>query len=913
MNFKKIIPHIVAIAVFLIVSCVYFAPSFSDYSLNQGDINQYRGMEKEISDFRMMNNDEEPLWTNSMFGGMPAYQISAVYSTNFMGYVNLFFKLGLPAPAGLLFIAMLGFYIFAMCVRVKPWLGILGALAFGLSTINILYIGAGHVTKVNAIAFMAPTLGGLILAFRGKWILGSAVFALFFALNIASNHLQMTYYLAFLVGAVALSETIALLIRKEFKSLLKIAVALSIGGLIAILPSVGNLMSTNEYGAYTTRGATELTLRTNGGENEKVVSNGLPTDYILEYNYGKRELLSILSPSAKGEKGGYIGSDEAAMENVDYQYADQVAQMSHYWGGQRMSGGAFYFGVIMLVFFIFGLIFLKDNLKWPFLALSILVLLLASNDPTGINDFFINKFPLYNKFRDSKMILVLLQVMVPALGILFLDKLLKKEGLIGTKKTWLIAGGVLSFIVILFYAIPSLSGDFMTKDEVKMFADASTGSDDPNQISFISGIKNSLYEARVEIYKSDFGRSALLVIVACGLILIATYSKLSALVWSIIAIVFVTGDNMSVAKRYLNNDGLDETNVSWIDSSNGTTPYLPETADVQILEAEKGSVQSFDTKVSELKLAMADHPYYQNLNSGILSSIAEFGALNLNTDYRVLSMNNPFNETSTSYFHKSLGGYHGAKLKSYQELITFALSVEMQKIGQEISNAKNSKLQQYAMELQLPQESAQAVFDTIAVTSLDLSSTPVINMLNTKYIILDKSKGAIKNNNANGNVWFVESIKKVNSANDEMLGLANFDSKKTAIVDVSDKDVAGLNLSNSYEVKGSDVIKLTKYGTNSLQYSSNSSKELPAIFSEIYYPKGWNCYVNGKQVKTFNANYVLRGAMIPAGANKIEWKFEPSSYATSKIIALIGSLLLLLGAGFIFGRELISRKEEVIL
>ncbi len=913
MNFKKIIPHIVAVAVFLIISCVYFAPAFGDYSLNQGDITQYRGMEKEISDFRMMNDGEEPLWTNSMFGGMPAYQISATYTTNFMSYVNRFLKLGLPAPAGLLFLAMIGFYIFTLCVRVKPWLGVLGAIAFGLSTINILYIGAGHVTKVNAIAFMAPTLGGLILAFRGKWILGSAVFALFFALNIASNHLQMTYYLAFLIGFVALSETIVLLVKKEFFSLMKIAAALIVGGLIAVLPSIGSLMSTSEYGAYSTRGATELSLKSKGEDNTKVVSNGLATDYILEYNYGKRELLSILSPSAKGEKGGYLGSDEEAMENVSPEYAQQVAQMNHYWGGQRMSGGAIYFGVIMLVFFIFGLIFLKDTLKWPFLVLSLLVLVLATKDPTGLNDFFINKFPLYNKFRDSKMILVLLQVMVPALGILFLDKLLKKEGLIGNKKTWLITGGVLSFIVVLFYAIPSLSGDFITKDEVKMFSDASAGSEDPNQITFVNGIKNSLYEARVDIYQKDFGRSALLVIVACGLILAAAYTKISALVWTVIAIVFVTGDNMSVAKRYLNNDGVGETNASWIDSSNGFAPYLPETADSQILESEKGSIASFGSQLSNLKSAMADHPYYQNLNSATLNSIAEFGVLGLNTDYRVLSLANTFNETSTSYFHKSLGGYHGAKLKHYQELITFVLSEEMQQIGQEITEVKNKKLQEYARALQLPQESAQAVFDTIAVSSLNLASTPVINMLNTKYIILDKSAGAIKNTNANGNVWFVKTIKKVKSANDEMLSLASFDSKNTAVIDVSDKSISGLKIKDSYNVQESDVIKLTKYGTNKIQYSSNSSAELPAIFSEIYYPEGWNCYVDGKQIEVFRANYVLRGAIIAAGKHSIEWKFEPKSYETAKVLALIGSLLLLLGAGFIFGRELISRKEEVTL
>lgn len=932
-NFKSTLPHIVAVAIFLIFSCIYFAPAFGDYTLNQGDITQYRGMEKEISDFRMANDGEEPLWTNAMFGGMPAYQISVAYTSNLFGYVNKFLKLGLPGPVGLLFIAMLGFYIFALCLRVKPWLGILGAVAFGFSTINILYIGAGHVTKVNAIAYMAPTLGGLILAFRGKCLLGSAIFAFFLALNITANHLQMTYYLMFLAGLVALSETIHLIVKQEFKLIAKVGLALSVGAILAVLPSIGSLTSTNEYGAYTTRGATNLTLKAPGEENKKAVTDGLETNYILEYNYGKREILSILSPSAKGEKGGYIGNDEAAMENVDAQYAQQVAQMSHYWGGQRMSGGAFYFGVIMLVFFIFGLIFVKDTLKWPFVVMTITAILLASNDPSGINDYFINNFPLYNKFRDSKMILVLLQVMIPAMGILFVDKLLKKEGLINTKKellivlsgfvtiitltisvtfalfpigvligaiffyknegvfekkkAWLITGGIISLVVILFYAVPSLSGDFITKEEAKMFADATKGNNDPNQLTFVSGVKSSLYETRVDIYKRDLGRSILLVFVACGLILVSVYTKITSLVWTIVAFVFVTGDNISVAKRYLNNEGLDESNLSWMDSSNGFAPYLPSTADNQILANEKSAVPSFNAKVNVLKTEMLDHPYYENLNTDLVSSLAQFGVLNLNTDYRVLSLANTFNETNTSYFHKSLGGYHGAKLKSYQEVISFALSSEMQQIGQEISAEKNKKLQQYAVELKLPQESAQAVFDTIAVSSLDLSSTPVINMLNTKYVILDKSKGAIKNTNANGNVWFVTTIKKVNSANEEMKSLSNFDSKNTAIVDVSAN--SDLKIKSNYTVQESDHIKLTKYGTNSLKYTSNSSQELPAIFSEIYYPAGWNCYIDDKQVDVFRANYILRGAMIPAGKHEIEWRFEPRGYNASKIWSLIGS------------------------
>lgn len=907
MNFKKIVPHLVAIGVFVLLACVYFSPIFNDYSLKQSDIQQFRGMEKEIVDANLVN-DEDALWTNSMFGGMPAYQINVKHPNNVMVHVDRFIKLGLPRPVGLLFMAMLGFYIFALCLRVNPWLGILGAIAFGFSTINILYIGAGHVTKVNAIAYMAPALGGLILAFRGKWLIGSAVFALFFALNLSANHLQMTYYLAFLLAAVAIGESIRLLIKKEFVSLGKIVGALAIGAVLAIMPSWGNLSSTLEYSKYTTRGATDLTLKPKG-EKTKKAQDGLETKYILEYNYGKGELLSIIAPNAKGERGEYIGNDEDVMMNVDSKYAENIGQMNRYWGGQRMSGGAFYFGVLMLVFALFGLVFLKDAIKWPFLVIAILALLLASNDPGGMNHFFINKVPLYNKFRDSKMILVLLQVMIPAMAVLFLDKLFKKEGLYGNKKAWLIACGVITFIGILLYAVPSISGSMLSKEETKQFAKALEGTKDPMQVDFIQGLKTELINVRTGIYKSDFGRAIGLIILGCGLILLSIYTKASALVLSLIGIVAVTADNMSVSKRYLNNEDMDTPTSSWEDVTKSSTPYLPEPADLSILNAEKGSVKGFESKVNELVSVMGEHPNYMNMDMSTQKAIAEFGALNLNSDYRVFSFANTFNETSTSYFHKSIGGYHGAKLKRFQEIVDFQIGDELQAINQVIGTAKNDKLRQYVMTMDIPQEKMQAVFDTISVAEVDLTKeAPVLNMLNAKYIVLNKAGKATKNTSANGAAWFVGSIKKVNSSNDEMLGLGKLNTKETAIVNVKD---AGIQLKDKYALDSTASIKLTKYGTNELTYAVNAKTELPAIFSEIYYPEGWNCYADGKQLEPFRADYLLRGAIIPAGTKTVVWKFEPQTFYTASKIALIGSILLLLSTAFILGKALMgSLKKE---
>ena len=312
---KSLIPHLVALLIFLVFASIYFSPLFKGYHLIQDDVNKFKGMSKEIVDHRVMN-ETEPLWTNSMFGGMPAYQISVLHSNNYINTIDQIIKVGLPRPAGILFIAMLGFYILLMCLRVNPWLAIAGAIAFGFSTINILYLGAGHMSKVNAIAYMAPALGGLILAFRGKWLLGSAVFALFLALNLSANHLQMTYYLMFIMAFVALGEITRIIIEKQYKTLIPILSGLFIGVIIAILPSMSNILTTQEYSKYSTRGKTELTIEPDGKKINSSKKSGLDTDYILKYNYGEGELLSTIIPNARGERGNVFGEDEDLMAYI---------------------------------------------------------------------------------------------------------------------------------------------------------------------------------------------------------------------------------------------------------------------------------------------------------------------------------------------------------------------------------------------------------------------------------------------------------------------------------------------------------------------------------------------------------------------------------------------------------------------
>ncbi len=908
---KALLPHIVAIAVFIGLSSIYFSPLFDGNALRQSDVKQFQGMAKEIVDYRLINDNKEPLWSNSMFGGMPAYQVSVSHDSNVLIYVDRMMKLGLPTPVGILFVAMLGFYIFALCLKINPWLGILGAIGFGFSTINILYLAGGHITKVNAIIYMAPALGGMLLAFRGKWLLGSSIFGLFLGLNITANHLQMTYYFAFLLVAVALGEAIRLLIQKEVLTLGKTVGALAVATVFGVLPAASNLLTTLEYSEFTTRGTTDLTIKPKNPTNVQE-KEGLNKNYILEYNFGPGEFLSILAPNAKGERGEYIGNDEEAMANVDGQYAEQIAQMNRYWGGQSFTGGAFYFGAAMIAFFLLGLILLKDNLKWPFLVISILAILLASNDPGGINDFFINKFPMYNKFRDSKMILVLLQVMIPALGVLFLDRFFKKEGIIGNKKVWLYATSGVTFLIAILYIIPSLSGSFISAEEVKMFAQAGK-SQDPAQVTFVNGLKGELIQTRIGLYKGDMGRALLLVILACGIVLASVYTKISHLVISLVAIAVVAFDNISVSKRYLNNEEEGGIYKSYEPIDAAAFPTLPALADNRILSNEMKSVPNFASKVSELQSKMVESIQYKQItDEQTRRAFAAFGVLSLNTNYRVLSFSNPFAETTTSYFHKSIGGYHGAKLKRYQEIADFYIFDEMNRINKEISMAKNVKLQAYGMTGIVTNENAKQVFDTIQIGKIAVTdSNAVLNMLNTKYLVLDRTKEPVKNVNANGAAWFVGKMKIVNSSNEEMKSLEGLNSKDEAIF--NQKDFASIAVKSSYSKDSSATIKLTNYETNVLKYSSNSKTELPAIFSEVYYPEGWNCYVDGKLIETFRANYILRGAFIPAGKHNIEWKFEPASYIKGSRYASIFSilnLLLFLGTLAWEGKSILSKSEE---
>jgi len=894
-------PHAVAILSLVILSSVYFSPLWQGYDLDQNDIVQWRGMSQELSNYRELHN-EEALWSNSMFGGMPAYQVSTEHNANLLRPILLTLRLGLPGAIGTLFLCFLGYYILGLCLRLGPWYSLVGAVAFGFATITILYLGAGHTGKVTSIAFLAPALGGFILAFRGRAYLGGAIFMLFLGLNIAANHLQMTYYLAFLLVAVALGESIRLIVEKQFKALSMSLAVLAVASIVGVLPSASNLMTTFEYSKYTTRGSSDLTLKPK--ESSNIEQEGLSGSYILDYNFASGEQWSLLIPNAKGGASAAIGDKNkdaipnAAKGNKNVnKFKDDLKGTNAYWGAQRFTGGAFYFGAAIMTLFILAFVGLKDGIKWPFLVITLLALGLCLKEMTGLNSMFIEKIPMYNKFRDSKMILVLIQVMAAAMGMMFLKKLVEGEVAWGKNGKKILTGAVAVFAIVIMYLFvsPSSTGTMISPQEQEQFNEFGTVHlvseilNNPakaiaapkEQLAMVDDYIGGLSAVRAEIFKADAKRSLFLVILISGAVLALVYVKNDKLKMAILPIVgvIVLFDGFSVSRRYLNLDKEKGAYKKFVSLEEKEIPVKPSAADFSILDLEKPAVADFDNKSNALEQALTNSGIYDHVKSkGALKEVANFGALQLNSDFRVARLGNTFNDAETSFFHKSIGGYHGAKLKRIQEVIDFHLAEDL--------------------------DSALAYLQAGTFDSLG-GSLSVLNMLNTKYYIGNPEQPAIPNKFAMGNAWFVSKVKTTNNSDEEMVALGEIDAKVEATTQAA---YATQFHAPQTTVDSTASVRMLAYETKVLRYEVNntSAEAQPVVFSEIYYPEGWICRIDGNEVEAARVNYVLRGAMVPAGTHTVEWSFEPKVWEKGTTISYAGSALLfaLLGlAGFMVYKE----------
>ncbi|MBK6963066.1 MAG: YfhO family protein [Bacteroidales bacterium] len=812
-NFRHFIPHITAIAVFLIITMGYFSPLLEGKKLKQSDITQWKGMSKEITDYRA-ETGKEALWTNSMFGGMPAYQISVEYKANLMRYFDKLFKLGLPHPAGLVFLYFIGFFILLAVMKVDPWLAIAGSIAFAFSSFFLIILEAGHNSQAHAIGYMAPVIAGIILTYRGKLLTGSLLTALFLSLELRANHLQITYYLMLLVVILGVVQLFEAAKNKTFPLFFKATGILMIAALFSVATNITNIWATWEYGKETIRGKTELT---SDKENR---TSGLDKDYATQWSYGTGESFSLLVPNIKGGASGYLGNNEKAMEKADPATTQTVAGQNSYWGDQPFTSGPVYAGAIVVFLFILGLFFYQSNLRWWLLAATILSIMLAwGKNFMPLTDFFMHYIPGYNKFRAVSMTLVIAELALPLLGMLALNELLKKPELIREKSRFFyISLGITAGISLLFYLLPQTFFSFLSSAETQAI-NQQRGGLEPAQLTQFDSIVYNIEKVRVAIFKADALRSLFFVLAGAALIWLFSIKKVSRVILIAGFTLLIAVDMIPVAKRYLNND-------SFASKAQVANPYKATDADQLIMKDTDPNFRVFNMTVS------------------------------------------PFQDASTSYFHKSLGGYHDAKLRRYQELIDHHI-------------VKNNEA--------------------------------VLNMLNTKYFIFpdeNKQPSLQINMGALGNAWFVKEFKLVDNADQEIDALTGFDPSVTAVVDKRFAD----ELKNFTPVSDSMAkISLTEYQPNKLKYQSESNAAQVAVFSEIYYDKGWNAFIDGKPAPYFRANYVLRAMHVPAGKHEIEFRFEPRAYFTGEKISFASSLILILLLVGFAGNEIrnaIRKKAE---
>ncbi len=823
-SIKKYLPFIAALLIFLSLTFVYFSPLFEGKKLNQHDILQWKGMSKEVVDYREKTG-EEPLWTNSMFGGMPAWQISVKYSSNLIKKVDQILKLGLPTPANTLFLYFLGFFVLLLVLRVNPWVSVIGAIAYAFSTYFIIIFGAGHNSKAHAIAYMAPVLAGIIWAYRGELWKGAVLFALALALEINANHFQITFYLLFIVLGYGIYRFVQDLKNKNLGYFWKATAVLILGAGLAVATNITNIAATYQYAKHTMRGKPELTKK--GGNENK--SGGLDKDYITAWSYGIGETWSLMIPNAKGGATGHIGNIDA-LKKAEAGYRKTISQQNAYWGNQPFTAGPVYVGAVVIFLFILGMFIVKDRLKWVLFALTVFSILLAwGKNFMPLTDLFIDYFPMYNKFRTVSMILVIAELTIPLLAFITVNEIIKNPDIIKQNiKAFYISLGLTGGVALLFWLMPTTFFNFFSHNELQQF-NMLKQSNNPAQVdAFMTNLEN----VRIAIFKADALRSFLFITAAAGLIWFYSFKLVKKGLFLTVLGLMVIADLFPVNKRYVNEDNF-------------------------------------------VRKTKFDHPFKK-------SKADAFILKDTNPDYRVLDITkNIFNDAGPSYWHKNIGGYHAAKLQRYQDLIDYHLMPEIQKLKTTL------------------QKNARNLDNT-------LKNLQVINMLNTKYIIYNPDSKPIINHYAFGNAWFVNDYVLVKDANEEIDKIGEVNLKETAVIDKRFvNQVEGKHFSSD----STALIRLTSYAPNQLIYDYSGSKENMVVFSEIYYPEGWDAFIDGKPAEYFRADYVLRAMVVPAGKHTIEYKFEPKIWTYGNIISLISSLLIIILVIWFIVREIMKTHK----
>ncbi len=820
--FRNIYINLGIILFFIVLAYAYMFPLLEGKALRMDDVEHYRGMSKELVDYREQTG-EEAVWTNSMFSGMPGYLISVNYPGNLGRKLSVFIRKTF-STASFIILYLVGFYILLSSLKINRWLCVAGAVAFAFSSYFLIIIGAGHMTKANAIAWLAPTIGGALLAFRGKPLAGGLLFAAALSMELLSGHLQITYYGIIILVILGITELVFATREKMLPLFFKALLFLFAGAVLAVGMNFSRLYTTWEYSKDTIRGATELT---SDSENR---TSGLDKDYVVQWSYGIDETLTLLIPNFKGGGSqihpGIRSESFQILQQQGVQNPRQTIQaVSMYHGDQPGTSGPVYAGAIVIFLFVLGIFVVRGRMKWWLVSATLVSIVLSwGSNVMWLTGFLLDYLPLYNKFRAPSMTLVIAEFTIPLLGIIALNEILtgrvdKKIWLHGFKWAIIITGG-LSLLLAVF---PGISGNFTNAYDSMRFPD---------------WLMPGVVADRKNMLRTDAFRSFLFIAITAGLIYLWHIKKLRTTPLIALISVLILVDLWSVDKRYLNSD-------SFISKRQAEIPF-PET-------------------VSD-RAILADNDLY----------------------YRVLPLQNPFQDARTSYYHKNVGGYHAAKLRRYQELIEHHLQPEIQQMVASIQ--------------------ASSTLDAVDSVFMEL---PVINMLNTRYIIYDLNSAPIRNPHPLGNAWFVPDFKIVGNADDEILAMKNFNPSETAIVD--QRFISHIHEVNLTKETGGKI-ELTEYQPNYLKYEYSASSARFTVFSDIYYNKGWNAYIDGEPVSHFRVNYVLRALIVPEGKHTIEFKFEPKSYYTGNKISLASSLLLVLATlGYVFSfwrkRQIQSEKE----
>lgn len=813
-------PYFLAIFLFLLISVIYFSPVLEGKHLQSTDGTQFVGMSKEIVDYRSATG-KEPLWTNSTFSGMPAYLISTLYPADILAKIQKA-VLGISRPVMILTFSFTFFFVLCLLLDIGVWPAFAASLAYGFMTFTFAVMVTGHLTKADTLTYGSLVVAGVLFAYRKNRIGGSLLTAIGLSWMLSANHLQMTYYVAILILILGVTYLIYAIREKTLPDFAKTTAFLLLSLVFAVGTNFSRLYTTYEYGKYSIRSQSELTL------NNENKTSGLDKNYILDYSYDLGEAMTAFIPRFKG--GGMSEPLSTSSETYKFlekaqgaQQAEKIVKsgMPMYWGTQPISGAPFYFGAVLCFLFVFGIFAVKGKDKWWLVAVFVISLLLSlgKNFPL-LTNFMLDHFPGYNKFRDVKNIIVIQQFAMALLGALairniYLRKITDNEFMKALKYSFGIAGG----LALVFVVIPSLAGSF-------------TGNTDAQYLK--AGWPQQLIDAlaadRESALRTDAFRTFLFVTAAAGGMWAYWKNKLKAQYALAFWVLLILVDMWPVDKRYFNND-------NFTSKREAADPF-------QLMPVDKDILKDKDL------------------------------------DYRVLNLQNPFSDGRTSYFHKSLGGYSGAKMRRYNELITYQIQPEMQMLYAGFKKP----------------ESIDSVMGLL----------PVINMLNTKYFIYNLNQPPLPNPHALGNAWLVKDVKLVDNADQEITALKDFNPRETAVVN---KKFSG-DLGNLKSGSGDGQIKLTTYEPNDLKYEAtvNSGPQL-AVFSEIYYPKGWKCYVDGKEVPIMEADYVLRAVILPDGKHQVEFKFHPNSYFMGNKVSLASSILLLLAmAGYLF-INLKSKKE----